>query len=182
MQNQIDAKERELKSCRRRADDLSFKLDVIRRWCEWLTQPPGRHVPRPNTNPYFEAEECRVSVSFFRAHSIAYPHFVIKPLTGHSSLLRAQVFQHSDLSTFSGFSRGIRVHDMQDSSRWRRAFDEVCRLEQKIGSIQNQRRSHPVAVRLNSTTTAPNASKSPPIPPSTLPLTTDLPPKPANDR
>ncbi|VDN97499.1 unnamed protein product [Rodentolepis nana] len=57
MQNQIDAKERELKSCRRRADDLSFKLDVIRRWCEWLTQPPGRHVPRPNTNPYFEAEE-----------------------------------------------------------------------------------------------------------------------------
>ncbi|VUZ55868.1 unnamed protein product [Hymenolepis diminuta] len=126
MENQIDAKERELKSCSRRADDLSSKLDVIRRWCEWLTQPPGKNIPRPDRNPYFEAEE--------------------------------------------------------DSSRWRRAFGEVCRLDQQIGNMQNQRRSHPIAVRLTSTSSTPNASKPPPPPPSSLPLTTDLPPKPATDR
>ncbi|VDL65074.1 unnamed protein product [Hymenolepis diminuta] len=68
MENQIDAKERELKSCSRRADDLSSKLDVIRRWCEWLTQPPGKNIPRPDRNPYFEAEEVSLdfNITYFK--------------------------------------------------------------------------------------------------------------------
>ncbi|KAM7533460.1 hypothetical protein Aperf_G00000126335 [Anoplocephala perfoliata] len=124
MENQIGAKERELKSCNRRAEDLSSKLGIIRRWCEWLTQPPGSQLPRPDRSPYFETDE--------------------------------------------------------DSTRWKRAFDELCRLDQKIGNLQTQRRLHPTAVRL--TTGSANVTKPPPTPLSSSHLTPDLPPKPSNER
>lgn len=53
------AKDRELKSCNRRSDELSTKLDIIRKWCEWLIQPPGSQVSRPDRSPYFENDEVR---------------------------------------------------------------------------------------------------------------------------
>ncbi|VDM25279.1 unnamed protein product [Hydatigera taeniaeformis] len=57
MENQVAAKDRELKSCNRRSEELSTKLDIIRRWCEWLIQPPGSQFARPDRSPYFETDE-----------------------------------------------------------------------------------------------------------------------------
>ena len=59
MENQVATKDREIKSCNRRSEELSSKLDVIRKWCEWLTQPPCSQTPRPDRRPYFEATEVR---------------------------------------------------------------------------------------------------------------------------
>lgn len=72
MENQIDVKERELKFCNRRAEDLSSKLGIIRQWCEWLTQPPGSQLPRPDRSPYFETDEVGLNIALIltRTHAI----------------------------------------------------------------------------------------------------------------
>ncbi|KAL5962536.1 Apoptosis-stimulating of p53 protein 2 [Taenia solium] len=119
MENQVAAKDRELKSCNRRSDELATKLDIIRKWCEWLIQPPGSQLTRPDRSPYFETDE--------------------------------------------------------DTTRWKRAFDELCRLDRKIGNLRSQRRSHPTVSRL--TSTKPSTTSSP-----AQPLPSELPPKPSTER
>ncbi|CDS35756.1 apoptosis stimulating of P53 [Echinococcus multilocularis] len=119
MENQVTVKDRELKSCTRRSEELSTKLDIIRKWCEWLVQPPNSQLARPDRSPYFETNE--------------------------------------------------------DTTRWKRAFDELCRLDRKIGNLRSQRRSHPTVSRLNAT--RPSTTSSPAhFPPS------ELPPKPSTER
>ncbi|EUB59008.1 Apoptotic enhancer 1 protein [Echinococcus granulosus] len=62
MENQVAVKDRELKSCTRRSEELSTKLDTIRKWCEWLVQPPNSQLARPDRSPYFETNEAKFAL------------------------------------------------------------------------------------------------------------------------
>uniref|UniRef100_A0A5K3FPC2 ANK_REP_REGION domain-containing protein n=1 Tax=Mesocestoides corti TaxID=53468 RepID=A0A5K3FPC2_MESCO len=86
MQNQVAAKDRELKSYSRRSDDLSLKLEIINRWCEWLAQSPRSQRVRPTESPSFAINEdstrwkasfdelCRLDQQIERLRSQRRPH------------------------------------------------------------------------------------------------------------
>ncbi len=59
MQNQVSVKDRELKSCNLRSEELSKKLEIINKWCEWLARPPSAQNKRPDRSPYFAVQEVR---------------------------------------------------------------------------------------------------------------------------